>query len=52
LTSRAGEGVPLIKAAVFVHTRTWEIDRAQEAVKASGMEHQVPDERIWMESGR
>lgn len=51
LAARAGEGVPPHEMAVFVRPQS-ELDRAQEAVKASGMQYQVLDERMRMEPGK
>lgn len=51
LAARATEGVPPNEMAVFVRSRA-EIDRAQDAVKASGMDGQVLDERMRIEPGK
>jgi superfamily I DNA/RNA helicase len=51
LAARASEGVPPNEMAVFVRSQA-ELDRAQEAVKASGMDGQVLDERMRIEPGK
>ena len=51
LAARAREGVPPNEMAVFVRSRA-EIDRAQDAVKASDMDGQVLDERMRIEPGK
>jgi superfamily I DNA/RNA helicase len=48
LAKRVSEGVPPNEMAVFVRSQT-ELDRAQEAVKASGMGYQMLDERMRIE---
>ena len=51
LAKRASEGVPPSEVAVFVRSPA-EIDRAQEAVKASGLDGHVLDERMRIEPGK
>jgi superfamily I DNA/RNA helicase len=51
LAARASEGVPPKEMAVFIRSPE-ELDRAQEAVKASGMDGQVLDERMRIEPGK
>jgi superfamily I DNA/RNA helicase/mRNA-degrading endonuclease RelE of RelBE toxin-antitoxin system len=51
LAARAREGVPPNEMAVFVRSRA-EIDRAQDAVKSSGMDGQLLDERMRIEPGQ
>lgn len=51
LAARAKEGVPPHEMAVFVRSRA-EMDRAQVAVKSSGMDSQVLDGRMRIEPGK
>lgn len=51
LAARANEDTPANEMAVFVRSLA-ELDRAQEAVRASGLEGQVLDERMRIEPGK
>jgi hypothetical protein len=51
LAAHSSENVPPNEMAVFVRSQA-ELDRAQEAVKASGMEYRILDERMRMEPGK